>query len=281
VSPHDFDDKIFGMSGRHRGVQVYSAGKRAFELDFLRGFSVLLMIVHHTVFDLRFMFGVPGLDFEESFWMDDVLRPLFLMVFLGVSGISTSFSRNNARRGLRLLPVALAFTFATWILSRFFLPAYGVIYFNVLHVISLTTMFYALLVRGETDASREKYNARIIIASALIIFFGLTLPRVPELQGLRSFWLLPFGFLPAGIAVMDYMPLLPWSGIYLLGTLIGRGLYRDRQTRFPQVGRGTLNALSPVLFLGRHALIVYLVHQPVVYLVLSALQAAFGIFPGV
>lgn len=258
----------------------YIDGGRAFELDLLRGFAVLLMIVHHVAFDLRFLFGVQGLEFESSFWVDSLIRPLFLMVFLGVSGISTSFSRNNVKRGVRLLAVAIVFSLATIIINAYIVPGFGVIYFNVLHCISLTTLFYAWLTRGETDeTSREKNNTKITIAAGLILFFGLTLPLVPELQVLRSNWLMPFGFRPLDQPVMDYMPLLPWSGIYLLGTLIGRGLYRDRRSQFPGVSRPALRLMSPLLFMGRHALPVYLVHQPVVYGLLSAMQSLFHIFP--
>lgn len=258
----------------------YLTGKRAFELDFLRGFSIFMMIVHHTVFDLRYLFGVKGLEAEGSFWVDSILRPLFLMIFLGVSGISTSFSRNNVARGVRLLIVAIIFSLSTWFLNAYVLPGFGVIYFNVLHVIALTTLFYAFLVRREkTEEDKKKTDAKIVIIACLIIFFGLTLPLVPDLQSLRSYWLLPFGFRPLRLQILDYMPLLPWSGVYLLGTLIGRGLYEDRRSRF-DVRPGTIKALSPFLFMGRHALIVYLLHQPVVYGVLTLIQMLFQPFPG-
>lgn len=258
----------------------YLTGTRAFELDFLRGFSIFMMIVHHTVFDLRFLFGVKGLEFESSFWVDGLLRPLFLMIFLGVSGISTSFSRNNAVRGVRLLVVAIVFSLSTWLLNAYILPGFGVIYFNVLHVIALTTLFYALLVRREkTEDDKKKTDAKIVVIACLIIFFGLTLPVIPELQSLRSYWLLPFGFSPLKLQILDYMPLLPWSGVYLLGTLIGRGLYEDRRSRF-NTSPAAIKALSPFLFMGRHALIVYLIHQPVVYGVLTLIQMLFQPFPG-
>lgn len=268
------------MQGKLRVVYMYLDGSRAIELDLLRGFSIFMMIVHHTVFDLRFLFGVKGLELESSFWVDSLLRPVFLMIFLGVSGVSSSFSRNNAARGARLLVVAIVFSHATWLLNAYFLPGFGVIYFNVLHVIALTTLFYAFLVRHEkTEEDKKKTDAKITIIAGAIIFFGLTLPFIPELQKFRSFWLLPLGLRPVNVPILDYMPLLPWSGIYLLGTLIGRGLYADRRSRL-NAGPGAVKALSPFLFMGRHALVVYLLHQPLVYGVLSLIQTLFQPFPG-
>ena len=57
------------------------------------------------------------------------------------------------------------------------------------------------------------------------------------------------------------MPLLPNLGFFLLGAALGRVLYRQKQTRFP----GVSPALPPIRLLtalGRHSLLVYLLHQP-------------------
>jgi len=76
---------------------------RVFELDALRGLALFMMFLHHFIFDLRYIFGLDVFAWQESWWFINLLRPLFLNVFLVVSGISSSFSRSNTRRGLRLL----------------------------------------------------------------------------------------------------------------------------------------------------------------------------------
>ena len=77
---------------------------------------------------------------------------------------------------------------------------------------------------------------------------------------------MPIGFTIAGIpSQADYMPLFPWLGIFLLGCVIGRTCYKEKKTLFPSADK-TMKAISrPVEFIGRHSLIIYLVHQPVVY----------------
>jgi uncharacterized membrane protein len=275
------------MTGRVKGLEQYRSGGRAFELDFLRGFAIFMMIVHHTAFDLRFFFAVPGLEFEGSFWVDSILRPVFLMIFLGVSGISSTFSKDNVRRGLRLFFVALLLTAVLFFINAYIIRGFGVIYFNVLQVIAWSTLLYAFLTQDEqgeeADAKEDgilaKNDALILVLAGIFIFYGMTLPQVKELQVLRSWWLLPFGFAPEGIIQLDYMPFIPWSGYYLLGAVIGRRIYPERRTRFASVSDRVLKGLSPFLWLGRHALSVYLLHQPLIYGFLTIIDRLLPVFP--
>ncbi|NLF79968.1 MAG: DUF1624 domain-containing protein [Clostridia bacterium] len=60
----------------------------------------------------------------------------------------------------------------------------------------------------------------------------------------------------------DYFPLIPYLGWFLLGAALGGLLYRDKRSLFP--GRGG-RAARPFLWLGRHALLIYILHQPLIY----------------
>ena len=63
----------------------------------------------------------------------------------------------------------------------------------------------------------------------------------------------------------DYMPLLPWLGVFLIGCLIGRVCYTERRSLLPAKNKTAKAITAPVEFVGRHSLIIYLVHQPIVY----------------
>jgi uncharacterized membrane protein len=69
-------------------------------------------------------------------------------------------------------------------------------------------------------------------------------------------------------ATEDYVPLLPWFGVVLIGMFIGKTLFDDR----PMVWL-SWNSQQPVArwlaFGGRHSIHVYILHQPVFIGVLS------------
>ena len=83
---------------------------RILEIDLLRGLAVFLMMLHHLIFDLRYIVGLDVFAFQETVWFQEYLRPPVISVFIMVSGISSSFSRNNLRRGVRLMIASLLLT---------------------------------------------------------------------------------------------------------------------------------------------------------------------------
>ena len=80
----------------------------------------------------------------------------------------------------------------------------------------------------------------------------------------QSNWLMPLGFVPNGFFSADYFPLLPWVFVFFAGSLAGVPL---KEGRFPAFVYPThVRWLAAV---GRHTLWIYLLHQPVIYGVLS------------
>ena len=68
---------------------------------------------------------------------------------------------------------------------------------------------------------------------------------------------------------MDYEPIFPWFGVVLIGMGLGEFLYPEgvRSFTLPQIPE---IVVRPLAFLGRHSLIIYLVHQPIIILVIAA-----------
>ena len=74
------------------------------------------------------------------------------------------------------------------------------------------------------------------------------------------------GFPPADCYSTDYFSLLPWCFLFLTGYFLRR-VQLDRQARPERDIR-----LPVFSTLGRHSLLIYLVHQPLVFGLLTGLE---------
>ena len=215
---------------------------RLHRLDSIRGLCVVLMVGYHLLYTLFFYMGLPReIVFNPIF---AILQPFFAGVFIFISGISSQYSRSNLKRGFKLLPIALAVTAVTIFIEN---P----ILFGILHFLSLSMIFYGL--------TRKVWD-KIPLTMALPLYAaGLLITRT--LTGVGNWpvdWLFPFGFFQPGFFSADYFPILPWIFVFLAGTSFG-ALLRDG--RGPQLlYEGTAGPLS---WIGRHALVIYILHQPI------------------
>ena len=67
------------MNGRKHSR---SRQDRIWEIDAWRGFSVLLMLFYHFVYDLRYVFGYNVAAYQENPWFYLGLRGLIVLGFL-------------------------------------------------------------------------------------------------------------------------------------------------------------------------------------------------------
>lgn len=244
---------------------------RVLELDALRGLALVMMVLHHLIADLRHLFGLDVFALQDHNWFIYLLRPVFLNIFIVVSGISCTFSRSNSRRGFRLLAFSLFVTLLSWIISS--QTGFEIyIYFNILHVLSVGILLYALLTRKETRTGQMDRSVDIwlLLLGAVFLWASSLLPVYAEKAG----WLLlPFGLPPENTGTMaDYLPLVPWLGFFLLGALFGRHAYKDRGTAFPNMPAWLQKVAKPLALAGRHSLLIYALHQPIILAVLFGLR---------
>ena len=79
-------------------------------------------------------------------------------------------------------------------------------------------------------------------------------------------WLFPLGFVPRSFYSADYYPPLPWIFCFFLGARLGGVVDWKKHDR----------PLPEALCLpGRHSLLLYLLHQPVLYGLVWLIQRLF------
>lgn len=238
---------------------------RAFELDALRGVAIVMMMFMHFSYDIRYEFGFDTFEYLRSAWFWAFVHPIIIVLFVGLSGICCTFSRNNFKRGGKLLAVALAFTVVTGFIT-YKMGIDCLILFNVLHMLSVSTIVYALV-----SVIEKKTNIKANQLTFILILFGVWITMTNNNLDMYAYesenmLLYPLGIIVKGAPdVADYMPLIPWMGVFLICAGAGRVLYKDRKTLFPGAGKTVRAVTRPLEFMGRHSLIIYLVHQPIIY----------------
>ena len=235
--------------------------ERFWEIDFLRGIALVLMAAFHFLYDLHF-FGYKGLELSESFWF---FSPRFIasmfILLVGVSlAISYSLSKGRfagnglfgkyLRRGAGIFFWGLVITFVSWIYVRDEYIVFGILQFIGLSIVlayPCLKMRYGNLFLG----------IACIAAGLYLSSMSFTFP-----------YLLFLGFVPKGFSTLDYFPLLPWFGVVLIGLFMGKNLYPSgvRKFRVPDYSKNFIASFFSLL--GRHSLLVYLAHQPVIIFLL-------------
>ena len=225
-------------------------------LDELRGLAIILMVVYHAFYSLGYVFGSRA--GRALFAAMEPVQPFIAGTFILLCGLCCRFSRSNLKRGLKLAGAAALVTLATLAMTLFGVDE--VIYWGVLHCLACAVLLFALI---------QKPLGKIPALPQMIIFAALFFAWrfVPPLPRTGFFPLYALGFPSATLISSDYFPLIPWLFLFLAGTAIG--LY-GKQGRFPAWMEPS--RVPPLAWLGRHSLLIYLLHQPVLVGLFSLLR---------
>jgi len=237
-------------------------GGRFLEIDMARGLAIVMMVTFHTLYDLNF-FHIVSINVYYGFWRYFAFTTATL--FLLVVGISLSISHGRAARSLSGFILAKKFLLRgvgifccgllVTLVTALFLRE-GYVCFGILHLIGVSVMLSPFFFRF------KKWNAVIGLVIIVIGWF-LSIHTGPV-------WLLPFGIHPATFWSVDYTPLFPWFGVVLIGISVGEFLYPECERSFSLPAMPAM-IRAPLAFMGQHSLILYLIHQPVIILLLVAL----------
>jgi uncharacterized membrane protein len=223
---------------------------RRHEVDMVRGVAVLLMVAFHFSFDLAH-FGVIQQDFyTDPFWLN--ARTLIVTLFLGVSGISLHLA---TREGIDMRRVGRRFAVLAGAAGLVSVATFAVfpvswVRFGVLHFLALAGILGLAFVRLSW-AVNLALGLAIIAAGVLLSHETFDQPVLH--------WI---GFMTHKPRTEDYVPLIPWFGVVLLGLSAGGYAYPAKTA--PRLGAAPLRP-GLLSLIGRHSLLIYLVHQPMLF----------------
>ncbi len=229
-------------------------------VDALRGIAIVLMIAYHFSFDLNY-YQVLHIDFNHApFWLG--ARACIVSLFLGLVGVSLHLATArglNTRRYLHRLLWLLACAGLVSLASYQMFPR-TFIYFGILHFIAAASVLGLVFTR--------LYWTNLLLG-CVVIAAGL----LYHAAAFDSRLLGSIGFMTYKPPTEDYVPLAPWFGVVLIGMFLGRRLFAREPLPAWVRWHNTQPAARLLAFGGRHSLLIYMLHQPVL---LGVLYLIFG-----
>lgn len=245
---------------------INSVKERYGLIDLIRGITLISMMLFHMCWDLQYMFGVdmPWYTGKLGFiWERSICVP-----FIFISGFCIHFGKNKSRKIKRGILISLGGLVVTFV-SVLFLDD-SPIYFGILTFIGFAMILFALM---EDFFLKLKPSVMIAICAVLGLLTskisygyigvnGLFEIAVPD--KLYANMLTAFVGLPQPTFYSsDYFAVLPWIFLYGAGyytCVIFKKYNTIRYLKRP--------ANNPINFIGRHTLPIYMIHQPLIYVIL-------------
>lgn len=231
-------------------------------IDVLRGIAIAMMIVFHFSFDLT-MFNLSQQNFyDDPFWLN--FRVVIVSTFLSVMGASLYIAHHRHiiaqkffKRLLLLLAAAIAVSIASYIMNK-----NRFIYFGILHFIALASIIGLVFIRF--------YWLNLLLGIAVIVLDRLV--QAEFFNAIQWQWI---GLMTVKPLTDDYVPLIPWFGVVLLGMFFARWGILEKNIAFMSDWRATHPLARLLGFAGKHSLLIYLLHQPLFIGILYTVTALF------
>lgn len=229
-------------------------GARHARLDALRGVAIVWMALFHFAFDLNH-FGYIRQNFlSDPFWTGQ--RTAIVSLFLLCAGVGQAVAWQQGqswprfwRRWAQVAACAVLVSAG----SALMFPR-SWIHFGVLHGLAVMLILVRLLA---PVGARGGLGALALLALAGL---ALALPQLVSHPIFDTRLGSAVGLVTRKPVTEDYVPVLPWLGVMLLGLVAGQWVLRRRPLWLSASLPPRLDSLAT---LGRWSLSFYMVHQPV------------------
>lgn len=243
------------MKNGHTTRQKTPAGRYAL-LDELRGLDLVSMMLYHACWDMMFLFGI-WMDWYIG-WPGRLWQQSICWVFILLSGFCVPLGHRTLKRGAQVFAAGALVTVVTLV----FMPEDRVVFGVLEPLLKKIPPAAGLAVSAVLFALTYHLDERWLGFGGL----RLALPDAWYANYFTAF----FGFLPFDFYSTDYFALLPWLFLFWAGYFLHFCMGRQRME---PLRRSVCPALG---WMGRHSLLLYLLHQPVIYGVLSAAAVLFA-----
>lgn len=234
--------------------------KRYRLLDNLRGITLLSMIAYHALWDLVYIYD------RKVEWYSSAIGHLWQQsicwTFILLSGFCWCLGKKKIKRGLTVFGGGLVITAVTLLVIPENRVVFGV----------LTLLGSCMLIQIVLEPLWKRCNSLVGMLLAFFLFLLLKninggylgiatwkileLPKSMYANLFTTFW----GFPARDFFSTDYFSLLPWYFLFLTGYFLYHFLLeKNMLQKMPDIH------IPPLEWIGRNSLLIYLLHQPLVY----------------
>lgn len=241
------------------------------KLNYIFTLGLSLVILIALIIDNNVQDYHPHLYDDHT--LRDFIHPVVLWIFFFLCGLSCRFSRNNIKRTIEIAVCAGLISLFTYLAEIVLGVEELFVKFGVLHMLAVSVFACAIIELAckliFKDENKRKWANTLICLSLGIVLYVLNQyfydATVPQIQGLT--WLhYCFGYLPS-----DWFTVCESSSIVFFGAALAPFVYSRKESLFPKlqiVNKGFFT------FMGRHTLIVVLLHQPLIFGILTLINLA-------
>ena len=234
--------------------------RRLAGLDTIRGITLLSMMLYHTCWDLVFLFGkkIPGYSGLGGYvWQQSIC-----WTFILLAGFCWSLGHHHLKRGLIVSGSGILITFVTLLAMPESRVIFGV----------LTLIGSCMLLLIPMEKLLLKLRTEIGLAGSFLLFLlfrnvntgylgfeNWNILKLPDgfYENLFTTYL---GFPQKGFFSADYFSLLPWFFLFLTGFYLYQFVQKNHMMEKLFSWR-----VPGFDVIGRHSLLIYLLHQPAVF----------------
>ena len=209
-------------------------------LDLMRGIAIIMMIAFHFIYDLN-SFGFTDVPLFTH-WAGIAWRCLIVFLFLSAVGISLVIAHSKVLKLKKFIKRLMYLGIAALLVSAgtYIMFPDGWVYFGILHLIWVSSLIaIAFINRPKTS---------LLIAALILIASVFNQPNLSIISNIFE------PYLP--LRSVDYYPLFPWLSFVFIGIYLGH---------YPFYQKVVTTRINWIEVMGKHALIIYLTHQIVLF----------------
>jgi len=234
--------------------------RRLLVIDAARGAAIAGVVLFHFIWDLEFTGIISGVAFHPLWLAFGRLLAGSFMFLAGLSLVLAHGVQFRTRTYFRRLAIIVGAALAITIVTLLAFPS-AFVYFGILHSIAVASLIGVVFLKMPTFAS---------LLTGLVM---LALPWFISLPAFDPRWMAWIGFSVNPPHSNDFVPVFPWAGLTLLGIAFAKTVDFGK-TMLASAGTDRLFLLW-LGWLGRHSLLIYLLHQPIMLAIIIPLSRLF------